>query len=70
MHMLLGYIDPGSGQVILQLVIAGVVGALVFFRNVWWKLLGIFTGRKTDQTPTDSAATEESPAKPEESVEK
>ena len=69
MHMLLGYIDPGSGQVILQLVIAGIVGALVFFRNIWWKFLGIFTGKKAEQTPTDSATTE-SPAKPGELVKK
>ena len=56
MHMLLGYIDPGSGMIILQLIAAGIIGVLIFFRNLWWKFLGIFTGRKTDLPPADSAA--------------
>ena len=69
MHMLLGYIDPGSGQVILQIVIAGLIGALVFFRNLWWKFLGIFTGRKAEPPQTDSAL-QENASKSEELVKK
>ena len=37
---LLAYIDPGSGSLILQTIIAGAVGALVFFRNAIGRLLG------------------------------
>lgn len=29
---LLAYIDPGSGAILLQVVIAGVIGSMVFFR--------------------------------------
>ena len=30
---LLGYIDPGSGSLLLQFLIAGLVGGVAFFRN-------------------------------------
>ncbi len=29
----LAYIDPGSGTLLLQFLLAGVVGGVVFFRN-------------------------------------
>ncbi|MCU0422270.1 MAG: hypothetical protein MUC81_05610 [Bacteroidia bacterium] len=38
-HILL-YIDPGSGSILYQLIIAGSIGAIVSFRNY-------FTGIKT-----------------------
>lgn len=31
--MLFSYIDPGTGSMVLQIVIAGVVGVLAFFRG-------------------------------------
>lgn len=69
MHLLLGYIDPGSGMIVLQLIAAGIIGVLVFFRNLWWKFLGIFTGRKPDPSATESTASEP-PAKAEELAKK
>lgn len=33
MHSLLAYIDPGSGSLFFQLLIAGVAGALFTFKN-------------------------------------
>lgn|GEM_PF-3009642 len=29
----IAYIDPGSGSLLLQFLLAGVVGSAVFFRN-------------------------------------
>ena len=44
---LLGYIDPVSGTLIIQLVVAGVVGAIGFFRKSIWKAVGWVTGRRS-----------------------
>lgn len=35
----LGYIDPMSGALLLQVVIAAVVGCLAFFRRSVWGLV-------------------------------
>lgn len=42
--MIIAYIDPGSGALLLQTALAGVVGAVVFFRQ---KIAGWFHPRKT-----------------------
>ena len=45
-----GYIDPGTGSYILQILIAGIVGSL-FVVKIFWKriamfLSGLFSSRK------------------------
>jgi hypothetical protein len=42
----LAYIDPGTGSMLLQVIIAGVVGIVVYFRKF---ILGIF--RKRQDSP-------------------
>jgi len=37
-ELFLGYIDPVSGTIILQLIFAGIVGCMVFFRNAIYRL--------------------------------
>ncbi len=37
--MFLGYIDPVSGTIILQMIIAGAVGCLVWFRSTVYRLV-------------------------------
>ena len=44
-HLTLGYIDPGSGYVVLQVLAAGALGAVVYFRKMLWKVTSIFTGK-------------------------
>lgn len=41
---LFGYIDPMSGSIVLQVIIAGVIGGLAFFRRSWLRLLAVVTG--------------------------
>jgi hypothetical protein len=53
-HILL-YIDPGSGSYLIQLIIAGVLGALFYFKTIWWKIKSFFTRSK----PEDSSNKEE-----------
>ncbi len=49
------YIDPGSGSYLLQVIIAGIVAVLFYFRNGWMKLKSFFTrSRKGDPSKDDS----------------
>lgn len=45
------YLDPGTGSIVLQAVIGVILGAIVFFRNFFIRLLGkvrsIFTGKSS-----------------------
>jgi hypothetical protein len=36
------YLDPGSGSMIIQLLVAGALAALFFFRGYWKKLIDKF----------------------------
>lgn len=47
MKFILLYLDPGSGALIIQALIAGVVGVLMYFKNLKNRILGFF-GKKTD----------------------
>lgn len=38
----LGYLDPGSGSLLLQLLLGGVAGAAVFLKLFWKKLTSVF----------------------------
>jgi hypothetical protein len=38
MKIMLLYIDPGSGSYLVQAIIAGVLGALFYFKNIWFKI--------------------------------
>ena len=56
----MAYVDPGSGSMIIQLIIAASVGAVFYFRQVRDKIKSILFGdekinKKTDVTAdTDS----------------
>ena len=42
---LLGYIDPGSGSFILQVVVGALLGASVAAKMYWHRLRGFVAGR-------------------------
>ena len=44
--LLLAYIDPGSGALVWQALVAGFVGAAFYFR----KFLGRLLGRRADES--------------------
>ena len=58
MDLMLAYIDPGSGSLIIQAVIATVIAIPFFFRQQIARVLRVVRGR--DDTPgtppTDSAS--------------
>jgi len=43
----LGYLDPGSGSFILQLVISSFLGAVFIVKAYWQKIKGFFRNRTT-----------------------
>jgi hypothetical protein len=47
---MLAYIDPGSGNLVLQIIIAGVIGAGMFCRNV---VSQFFRFRKKSPAPVE-----------------
>ena len=53
MHHLLAYIDPGSGSLIIQAVIAGIVAVPFFFRQQISRF--VHAMRRGDSTPDPQA---------------
>jgi hypothetical protein len=61
--MNLGYIDPGSGSMILQMILGGLAAAAVFLKLFWHRVLVFLRIRKPDEIIRRSEETEpESPA--------
>ena len=51
MANILLYVDPGSGSYLVQMIIAAVVGALFYFKNLWWKIKYFFWKDKAHREP-------------------
>jgi len=45
-HGVLLYIDPGSGSYLVQMIIAGILGALFYFKSLWFRVRSFFTRKK------------------------
>jgi len=49
------YIDPGSGSYLIQAIIAAVLGALFYFKTIWWKIKSFFhKGKKEDSSKNEN----------------
>ena len=46
--MVLAYIDPGSGSILIQVILASCIGGLAVF---WQKIKSFFTGKKPPEAP-------------------
>jgi len=53
---LLAYIDPGTGSLIIQVVIATLVAIPIFFRTQIARVVHALRGPKEDTTPADDRA--------------
>ncbi len=42
------YVDPGSGSLLFQLLISGLVGFIAFTKIYWNKIKGFFSKNKKD----------------------
>jgi len=48
------YIDPGSGSYLVQVLIAGILGSVFFFKNSWNRVKQFFSGKKKPEEPQDN----------------
>lgn len=62
MHQfVLGYFDPGSGSILLQVLVGGFAGVMLFFRYAWQGVRQKFLGSRveSDHSPNASRISEE-----------
>jgi hypothetical protein len=45
------YVDPGSGSYLVQAIIAAILGALFYFKTVWWRIKAFFTRKRKNVHP-------------------
>lgn len=57
--VVLAYIDPVSGTILLQLIIAGVLGCMGFFHRTIWRVCRAIVGHP--QTEKETEKTESDP---------
>ncbi len=43
MNFFLLYVDPGSGSYLIQAIIAAVLGALFYFKGIWYRIRRFFS---------------------------
>ncbi len=51
MHIILLYLDPGSGSYLVQVLAAAALGVAFFFRNIKNYIRSIFTRKKPNDNP-------------------
>ena len=51
----LAYIDPVSGSILIQTILAAVAGGITFFRKSIWDAIRRLTGGRTDETGANDA---------------
>jgi len=52
------YLDPGSGSMIWQMILAGLAGAAVFFKFFWHKVVEIFGSADKKKSNSEQSDTE------------
>lgn len=64
MHVVFAYIDPGSGSLMIQALIAGLVALPIFFRHQIARFVGALRRPSADQQPQPAPAPAEDDARP------
>jgi len=57
-NTILLYVDPGSGSYLVQVIIAAILGALFYFKNLWWQIKAFFTRSKKEEPPKNDTPNE------------
>jgi len=64
MHHIFAYLDPGSGSIIIQAAIAGIIAVPVIFRNKISQMVKAVRGESAEDTSGVAEATSETVADP------
>jgi hypothetical protein len=48
------YLDPGTGSMIIQLLLGGIAGAAIVLKLYWQRFLNLFKGKSLDSKPSES----------------
>lgn len=51
--LILGYIDPGSGTILLQVLLAGLIGSVAFLGRITTFVRGLFSPRSRTYQAAD-----------------
>lgn len=54
--IVLGYLDPGTGSMVVQAVVGSLLGALLVIRLYWRKIIAFLTVRKPPAGTDDVSA--------------
>ncbi len=46
----LAYLDPGTGSMVLQLLLGGIAGAVVILKLYWRRFVGLFRGNAPEES--------------------
>jgi hypothetical protein len=49
------YLDPGTGSMILQLLLGGIAGAVVILKLYWRRFVGLFRGNAREESENISS---------------
>ncbi|RLE36195.1 MAG: hypothetical protein DRJ61_01370 [Acidobacteria bacterium] len=52
------YLDPASGSMILQVIVAAVAAGLIMFKAFWHKIRGMFGPRRPEAVDNDEQETD------------
>jgi hypothetical protein len=53
------YLDPGTGSLILQALVAALAGAIVVVTSYWQKIRALFRRGSRDSEPSDNAPSDD-----------
>ena len=45
------YLDPGSGSLIIQMLLGGIAAGFFAVKTYWHKIIGFFTGKRDKTDP-------------------
>ena len=51
----LAYLDPGTGSMVLQLLLGGIAGAVVILKLYWRRFVGLFRGHAREESEPSSS---------------
>ena len=51
----LAYLDPGTGSMVLQLLLGGIAGAVVIVKLYWRRFVGLFRGNAREESEHSSS---------------